>query len=530
MFSTILIISAAIIHVCYGQVSPCSKTNRASDLDACLNEIRTIAQNDDWFWYGRSYFTLCPEEKRQEIGCLNNDADPNRLSLADKMFTKGTFDPMALDRYIDAAYVSPPGQYMGCDHLYVTENTTSFEIDPILNTTHNPWSLRILPDMSWTSNADDYFTLLVIDTSNGIRHGIFINIKESNMSTAEVIKKYHGPMNPTSKENVYAFILLKQNAGNMSLGPGWAEKIAASMIPMNISNFITEHGLQGPIALNWMKARNDPYSVTGAFYIENCVPFIQERAIAQNRPFLKPDMSLDVRVDISFTSEPIAFTSCCNDYNYPLRSFKLDPIGDGITNAAEVRTGGSSRTYDLKMRKLGPNPSDFIGIHYSLVMIDPDVPAAQVGNKSHPLLHMIVMNIPMGNVSNGEVMVSYNGPMPPDQLPHTYYYLLYKQQGALNTSIWGSYAGNCPERLAGRCLWDIERFVTENSLMLSGATWMRTFNDAYVNHTKIVAGGDEDEFCVNSPNYPCPTSGTAFLGNSLELLFSVIFLFSIYIQ
>lgn len=45
----------------------------------------------------------------------------------------------------------------------------------------------------------------------------------------------------------------------------------------------------------------------------------------------------------------------------------------------------------------------------------------------------------------------WNGPGPPDTLPHSYYFMVYEQSGVLQLDSTVEYAGaGCPERLAGR--------------------------------------------------------------------------------
>ena len=85
-----------------------------------------------------------------------------------------------------------------------------------------------------------------------------------------------------------------------------------------------------------------------------------------------------------------------------------------------------------------------------MLMVDPDVPVAAVGTSARPLLHMVVLNIPDGMVSQGEVFLDYQGPSPPDNKPHHYYYLVYEQQGKLTNTSYLQHVGNCPARLAGR--------------------------------------------------------------------------------
>ena len=76
---------------------------------------------------------------------------------------------------------------------------------------------------------------------------------------------------------------------------------------------------------------------------------------------------------------------------------------------------------------------------YTLLCVDPDVPAPTAGTPDKPLLHWQVINIQNGDLASGDVMMTYAGPAPPDNKPHFYYFLLYEQTGMLNASGMPSY-------------------------------------------------------------------------------------------
>ncbi len=71
------------------------------------------------------------------------------------------------------------------------------------------------------------------------------------------------------------------------------------------------------------------------------------------------------------------------------------------------------------------------GEYHTLIMVDGDVPAEleTMGSPSTPHLHLLVTNIREGDFSTGDVLRSYQAPTPPNDAPHTYYFLLYKQTG-----------------------------------------------------------------------------------------------------
>jgi len=69
---------------------------------------------------------------------------------------------------------------------------------------------------------------------------------------------------------------------------------------------------------------------------------------------------------------------------------------------------------------------------YTLIMYDPD---AVVGN----YVHWVVINIPGDNVSNGQTLLNYKGPAPPQGSGiHRYIFLIFEQMERIN-------AQNIPE-------------------------------------------------------------------------------------
>lgn len=85
------------------------------------------------------------------------------------------------------------------------------------------------------------------------------------------------------------------------------------------------------------------------------------------------------------------------------------------------------------------------------MMVDPDTSAPAAGTTERPLLHWLMINVPYDDVSKGNNVMSYLGPAPPDQKPHSYYFLLYEQTEALTEESHRPYAGqSCSGRLLYR--------------------------------------------------------------------------------
>lgn len=78
-----------------------------------------------------------------------------------------------------------------------------------------------------------------------------------------------------------------------------------------------------------------------------------------------------------------------------------------------------------------------------MIMVDPDVASDDVGTSEFPLIHWMVSGIPDGTFSDGDTIHYYRGPLPPDQLPHYYYYLLYQQDENVTITDTEDYANEC---------------------------------------------------------------------------------------
>ena len=102
------------------------------------------------------------------------------------------------------------------------------------------------------------------------------------------------------------------------------------------------------------------------------------------------------------------------------------------------------------MNTLLSYPAPWSGKMYSLVFVDPDIPASRpsVGTNDRPLLHGLTVNINGSDVTTGSVLQTYLGPGPPDRR-HYYYFLLYEQKGVLQVNKSSEYT-NCTGRLVDR--------------------------------------------------------------------------------
>ncbi|XP_053376520.1 uncharacterized protein LOC123534091 [Mercenaria mercenaria] len=484
--------------------SPCSSENRSTNMAACLNAIKDSMFDTSLFWFGDSYTTRCPNGMASGMLCMNSK--PEGTSLATRTFSNTSL-AQSVDRFLELHYRSDGKNYTACGNHFLTNETWSMDIDPTSDVIVYPWYVRHFPEnVDWDYSAGDLFTLMVYDVAYLVSHGIYVNIQGNNMSTAEVIKAYHGPLVSTDLHIPYIFMLFKQN-GRVTVSQEWKDKVHTQNwgVMWTVEEFIGAVNIHDMVAINWIVATGDAWAAETMMSLRvtvTCPAYVTKALHEKPRPFIPQNASLSVWMDLEFMSEGGNFTVCCKDYTYEPRNFKLNPIGNPIFNTYEVRTG---TPYKLSMMKMGiyAQATDFTGDMYTLITLDPDVPYPSFATEERPLLHGMVVNIMNGNISTGDVGLAYQGPAPPDNKPHYYYFLLYKQQAKLNVTNMMNYVG---ENCGNRCLYNINEAVAENNLELVGATWLRATTDEYVIYRNIQKGDNEDQQCQGQEGYtnPCP--------------------------
>ncbi|KAK3588831.1 hypothetical protein CHS0354_035972 [Potamilus streckersoni] len=478
--------------------------------------MMTKAQNIDEFWFGTQYSQRCPpgSPASMELECFKPNSRVND-SLASRMF-QSTFNPALVDRYLDVVFQVQAGQYSACGNTYVKDRIESLRVDPLTNQSLTPWDVKMMPTIKWNSNPGEYYMMFVYDVGYYIIHGIYINIQNNDFKNAEVIKPYRGALITTTLKNPYAFLIFKQN-GTLRLTDEWRNKFNSTIAEtVRLPEMVSSLSLIGPVALNWFVATGDPYAIQQMLtmrIMNLCPRLVTIAARNRNESFIPINTKLVVSVDVTFHPPPLTFKSCCTEYTYPHREVKLNPIGNGLIKAGQVRTGLTPFVTLTKVGLLGDaNLENFSDKLYTLLCIDPDVPISSVGTKDNPLIHMMIINI-NGSVSKGNTLVTYRGPMPPNDVPHTYYFLLYEQLMEMNTTTPSRYSpSTCSP--AGRCLFNIRGFAADNNLTLVGTSWMLSEKDEYVRYAYIQSGRNETEMCggVKGYAYPCPVAEAHLFG------------------
>ncbi|XP_013414832.1 uncharacterized protein LOC106176833 [Lingula anatina] len=231
--------------------------------------------------------------------------------------------------------------------------------------------------------------------------------------------------------------------------------------------------------------------------ISTCISNINTAAHALNRTFLPDSFNLTTYLNVTFNAPEEEFEVCCKTFTFPAKNFSLDPLNPDQKAAHTQSANAPTLSYGSVSGK------------HTLVMVDPDVPSSTVGTLAKPLLHMLVLNIPDGNVPQGQIIARYNGPMPPDASPHYYFFMILSHVAEVDNSTIPQYSngGNLSCGVPGRCLFDVKKFISDNSMSLVGLSWMRVSNDIFVNFKNMQSGRlTEAQVCANEPTYqtPCP--------------------------
>ncbi|XP_064628458.1 uncharacterized protein LOC135488021 [Lineus longissimus] len=192
-----------------------------------------------------------------------------------------------------------------------------------------------------------------------------------------------------------------------------------------------------------------------------------------------------VQIGINYHSPNYEYIYCCQRYSNWGRYITISPLSKVIYRPIELR---QKPLIYLNWQM----PSSLnVAKNYTLVMVDPDTPRA--GARDFPRIHWIVANLNMRVNWKNDTLASYSGPLPPDQKPHHYVFLLYEQNlgrvvnaTAMNESI-----------PASRSLFNVQDFTSRFSLTLKGISWFQALNDEYVNYTKIMRNpASEPMYCA----------------------------------
>ncbi|XP_036363185.1 uncharacterized protein C56G2.4-like [Octopus sinensis] len=499
--------------------------DRARTILKCLSLIRTIFSSDDLFWFGKIYSSLCPSYKTKvDISCYKDPVTTTTVdaiststttirkkinnddSLLTLLFRPGEFNVKRFDRYLNVSYRSPQGQYKACANTYKMDAYPYLEVNPSAATWLTPWQMRKMPDVHWVQfNSDpQHYTLMFYDSSNSNVKGLYTNILENKLTISTEVIRYEGPMNFRNFSSPFLILLFLQEY-TVDISTEWRRRFLKPVYRF-LGNFTREYNLDGPVAVNWALVSTDLYATEQnriSNIVDNCPHYIARALAKHERTFIPPNLHLYVGLYVSFTSASITYQSCCNEYKSNATVVYLNPLANGTAKAVDTRSGVMPNVTISFVPFDQHQMEEFRHSLFTLVMVDPDIPEVyhSLGNSTYPLIHWMTINIIGKELSTGEEVHAYIGPLPPDENPHFYYFVLLKQPRRLKKEDLEGFYSDCGEALKGRCLFRMRQFVQAKDLVFAGATWMAIENDKYVRGVYLRQGSPPDEVCKQSKYY-----------------------------
>ncbi|CAI9730768.1 Hypothetical predicted protein [Octopus vulgaris] len=387
------------------------------------------------------------------------------------------------------------GQYKACANTYKMDTYPYLEVNPSAATWLTPWQMRKMPDVHWVQfNSDpQHYTLMFYDSSNSNVKGLYTNILENKLTIStnhktisdgdggggEVIR-YEGPVNFRNFSSPFLILLFLQEY-TVDISTEWRRRFLKPVYRF-LGNFTREYNLDGPVAVNWALVSTDLYATEQnriSNIVDNCPHYIARALAKHERTFIPPNLHLYVGLYVSFTSASITYQSCCNEYKSNATVVYLNPLANGTAKAVDTRSGVMPNITISFVPFDQHQMEEFRHSLFTLVMVDPDIPEVyhSLGNSTYPLIHWMTINIIGKELSTGEEVHAYIGPLPPDENPHFYYFVLLKQPRRLKKEDLEGFYSDCGEALKGRCLFRMRQFVQAKDLVFAGATWMAIEND-----------------------------------------------------
>ncbi|XP_078573834.1 phosphatidylethanolamine-binding protein 1-like [Branchiostoma floridae x Branchiostoma japonicum] len=214
-----------------------------------------------------------------------------------------------------------------------------------------------------------------------------------------------------------------------------------------------------------------------------------------------PSGDLPVDFSLTFSAPEMVYDVCNRNFSQSARTITIATTGVPVTP-------GETANDPTAMAISGASSGDM----FTILMVDPDTPSADVGTTEKPLLHMLITNITNSDPSTGAVLDPYRGPMPPPcSGDHTYHYLLLRQTAALSLTVddLPQYTPDCTlANLAGRCLFEVANFISSNQMTPVGYVTMVAATDGYVRYSYVNDRGmSEADSCRGLDGYEsCPTA------------------------
>ncbi|XP_055341465.1 uncharacterized protein C56G2.4-like [Paramacrobiotus metropolitanus] len=460
---------------------PCLPENRLINPTSCLQRISDGLFDENQFFFGKSLDAICDntaQNSPDDVNCFVGDENTRKYTIASRLFPAG-IKAEAIDRLLTVTYKTSAGTYNACGGSYTAEARTT-DANPDMAPTE-PIYVRNKPNFDMKKDSNTYYTILVVDVTYGFVHGFFMGYPE-----IKDIIPYRAPYNFRNITNTFLFLVYKQTEKDYMVEP-------TVLMPMQgqgfgkivtLDKFASDHALIGPIAVNWMQVKRDPWAVQQvATHEENhggadyCITLISDAFRLSNLPFGSKDFAtIDSVLKVTFTSSPITVAACCQNVSYGLSTTVISPLANQVLNASIFRNQPNIVVEKTVIRSKNNERK------YTLLMVDPAFPNASLATPSRPFLNWLYTDLDEAStVDLTKSNLPYIEPLPLPQSTRRLYFLLYEQTipAGAGAAEFADKSDVCPLAYKGRCRFDVETFVKANQLVLRSVTWVTVQSDLY---------------------------------------------------
>ncbi|XP_014208287.1 protein D1-like [Copidosoma floridanum] len=130
-----------------------------------------------------------------------------------------------------------------------------------------PTEAKDIPEIHYKHEGGVLYTLVMTDPDTPVsghnrewQHWVVGNIPEDKVAKGEVLTEYVGPA-PPKKSNFhrYVFLLYKQNQGAITYDERRISNRDKRRNRFSVNKLAEKYNLEGPIAINYMRAKFDDY-------------------------------------------------------------------------------------------------------------------------------------------------------------------------------------------------------------------------------------------------------------------------------
>ncbi|CAG2177524.1 unnamed protein product, partial [Oppiella nova] len=257
-----------------------------------------------------------------------------------------------------------------------------------------PTQVKDEPHVEWPVTPGSLYTLAMVDPDapshvspllRSIKHWLVVNIPDGDLKSGQILAGFISS-GPPKGSGIHRYVILVYKQSKRIEGLTRDDTIE-HRLNFNITEFAHKYELGEPVSGNFYHAQWDEY-----VDIHNVDMYFRSSGLV-------PDV-----IDVS-----------------PREQVKVTfPENITISLGNEITPAEASKEPHVEW---APEQNAL----YTLAMVDPDAPS-RVTPVWRSYKHWLVMNIPAGQVSGGDIVAGYTGPAPPEGTGlHRYAILIYQQ-------------------------------------------------------------------------------------------------------